>query len=117
MESQLRVGVDVGCHAHRVGIADPDGSILEKSDISRQLQTGSCRGSGSRLYFWCFEARSTRFAIRPFTGSGDAPHDSSRDQPEHSIGSSPLRSCWAQGQTLFCAAGCKGTDLDRETKV
>ncbi|MDD5263429.1 MAG: transposase [Candidatus Bipolaricaulis sp.] len=34
MESQLRVGVDVGCHAHRVGIADPDGSLLEEFDIS-----------------------------------------------------------------------------------
>jgi transposase len=34
MESQLRVGVDVGCHAHRVGIADPEGSILEEFDIS-----------------------------------------------------------------------------------
>ena len=34
MESQLRVGVDVGCHAHRVGIADPAGSILEEFDIS-----------------------------------------------------------------------------------
>lgn len=34
MESQLRVGVDVGCHAHLVGIADPGGSILEEFDIS-----------------------------------------------------------------------------------
>jgi transposase len=34
MESQLRVGIDVGCHAHRVGIAGPDGSILEEFDIS-----------------------------------------------------------------------------------
>ncbi len=34
MESQLRVGIDVGCHAHRVGIADPAGSILEEFDIS-----------------------------------------------------------------------------------
>jgi transposase len=34
MESQLRVGIDVGCHAHRVGIADPTGSILEEFDIS-----------------------------------------------------------------------------------
>jgi transposase len=34
MESQLRVGVDVGCHAHRVGIADPVGSILDEFDIS-----------------------------------------------------------------------------------
>jgi hypothetical protein len=34
MESQLRVGIDVGCHAHRVGIADPAGSILEEFNIS-----------------------------------------------------------------------------------
>ena len=34
MESQLRVGIDVGCHAHRVGIAGPTGSILEEFDIS-----------------------------------------------------------------------------------
>ncbi|MDD5263385.1 MAG: hypothetical protein PHU43_00930 [Candidatus Bipolaricaulis sp.] len=35
MELWLRVGVDVGCHAHRVGIADPDCSILEGSCISQ----------------------------------------------------------------------------------
>ena len=34
MEAHLRVGVDVGCHAHRVGIANTDGSILEEFDIS-----------------------------------------------------------------------------------
>jgi len=34
MESQLRVGIDVGCHAHRVGIAGPEGSLLEEFDIS-----------------------------------------------------------------------------------
>ena len=34
MEAHLRVGVDVGCHAHRVGIASPDGSILEEFDVS-----------------------------------------------------------------------------------
>jgi hypothetical protein len=34
LPSQLRVGIDVGCHAHRVGIADPTGSILEEFDIS-----------------------------------------------------------------------------------
>jgi len=34
MESQLRVGIDVGCRAHRVGIADPSGAILEEFDIS-----------------------------------------------------------------------------------
>ena len=34
MDSQIRVGIDVGCKAHRVGIADPNGSILEEFDIS-----------------------------------------------------------------------------------
>lgn len=34
MDPHLCVGVDVGCKAHRVGIATPDGSILEEFDIS-----------------------------------------------------------------------------------
>ena len=34
MEPHLCVGIDVGCKAHRVGIAHPDGSILEEFDIS-----------------------------------------------------------------------------------
>ncbi len=34
MDPQIRVGIDVGCKAHRVGIADPRGSILEEFDIS-----------------------------------------------------------------------------------
>jgi transposase len=34
MKPHLCVGVDVGCKAHRVGIAHPDGSILEEFDIS-----------------------------------------------------------------------------------
>lgn len=34
MDPHLCVGVDVGCRAHRVGIAHPDGSILEEFDIS-----------------------------------------------------------------------------------
>jgi len=34
MEPHLCVGIDVGCNAHRVGIAHPDGSILEEFDIS-----------------------------------------------------------------------------------
>lgn len=34
MEPHLCVGIDVGCKAHRVGIARPDGSILEEFDIS-----------------------------------------------------------------------------------
>jgi hypothetical protein len=34
MDPQIRVGIDVGCKAHRVGISKPDGSILEEFDIS-----------------------------------------------------------------------------------
>ena len=34
MEPHLCVGIDVGCRTHRVGIARPDGSILEEFDIS-----------------------------------------------------------------------------------
>jgi len=34
MDPHLCVGIDVGCRAHRVGIAHPDGSILEEFDIS-----------------------------------------------------------------------------------
>ena len=34
MDPQIRVGIDVGCKAHRVGIADPKDSILEEFDIS-----------------------------------------------------------------------------------
>ncbi len=29
LDPQIRVGIDVGCKAHRVGISGPDGSILE----------------------------------------------------------------------------------------
>jgi hypothetical protein len=34
MEPCIRVGIDVGCKAHRVGIASPDGAILDEFDIS-----------------------------------------------------------------------------------
>jgi len=34
MDPQIRVGIDVGCKAHRVGIANPDGKIMEEFDIS-----------------------------------------------------------------------------------
>ena len=34
MDPHLCVGIDVGCRSHRVGIARPDGSILEEFDIS-----------------------------------------------------------------------------------
>ena len=34
MDTHLCIGVDVGCKAHRVGIAHPNGSILEEFDIS-----------------------------------------------------------------------------------
>jgi len=32
-DPEIRVGVDVGCRSHRVGIAGPDGAILEEFDI------------------------------------------------------------------------------------
>jgi len=34
MEPCIRVGIDVGCKAHRVGVAGPDGVILDEFDIS-----------------------------------------------------------------------------------
>jgi len=34
MDPHLCIGIDVGCKAHRVGIATPYGSILEEFDIS-----------------------------------------------------------------------------------
>ena len=34
MNPHLCIGIDVGCKAHRIGIATPDGSILDEFDIS-----------------------------------------------------------------------------------
>jgi hypothetical protein len=34
MEPCIRVGIDVGCKAHRVGVAGPDGALLEEFDVS-----------------------------------------------------------------------------------
>ena len=34
VDPQIRVGIDVGCKAHRVGIADPKDSLMEEFDIS-----------------------------------------------------------------------------------
>jgi len=34
LDPQIRVGIDVGCKAHRVSIANPGGKILEEFDIS-----------------------------------------------------------------------------------
>ena len=47
MDPHLCVGVDVGCRSHRVGIARPDGSILEEFDISHN-------GRGVRSSFLVF---------------------------------------------------------------
>ena len=33
VDPEIRVGIDVGCRFHRVGIAGPDGTILEEFDI------------------------------------------------------------------------------------
>jgi len=34
LDPQIRVGIDVGCKAHRVGIANPGGKILKEFDVS-----------------------------------------------------------------------------------
>ena len=34
LDSQIRVGIDVDCKAHRAGIADPRASILKEFDVS-----------------------------------------------------------------------------------
>jgi len=34
IDQEIRVGIDVGCKAHRVGIANTTGKILEEFDIS-----------------------------------------------------------------------------------
>jgi hypothetical protein len=34
MEPCIRVGIDVGSRAHRVGVAGPDGALLDEFDIS-----------------------------------------------------------------------------------
>jgi len=34
MEPCIRVGIDVGCKAHRVGVAGPDGALLDEFDVS-----------------------------------------------------------------------------------
>ena len=41
IDPQIRVGIDVGCKAHRVAISDSDGSILEEFDISH-TDAGFC---------------------------------------------------------------------------
>lgn len=56
MRSYLRVGVDVGCHAHRVGIADPNGLILDEFDISHGE-------TGFREFFRRVEEHRTRLGV------------------------------------------------------
>ena len=60
MDPHLCIGIDVGCKAHRVGIATPDGSILEEFDISHTdagFQEFFCLGSG--LLSWCSSSRTS----------------------------------------------------------
>jgi len=51
MDPQVRVGIDVGCKAHRVGIADPKGSILEEFDISYPVPKLQGMGAASKIKF------------------------------------------------------------------
>jgi transposase len=56
MKPHLCVGIDVGCNAHRVGIAHPDGSILEEFDISHS-------NAGFQEFFRRVEGHRQRLAL------------------------------------------------------
>ena len=56
MDPHLCVGIDVGCKAHRVGIAHPDGSILEEFDISHT-------DAGFQEFFHRIEKRRQRLSL------------------------------------------------------
>jgi transposase len=56
MEPHLCIGIDVGCKAHRVGIATPDGSIIEEFDISHT-------DAGFQDFFRRVEARRRKLAL------------------------------------------------------
>ena len=56
MDPHLCVGVDVGCRAHLVGIAHPDGSILEEFDISHT-------DAGFQEFFRRVEERRKQFPL------------------------------------------------------
>jgi transposase len=56
MEPHLCIGIDVGCKAHRVGIATPDGSILEEFDISHT-------DAGFQDFFRRVEARRQQLSL------------------------------------------------------
>jgi len=56
MEPHLCVGIDVGCKAHRIGIACPDGSILEEFDISHS-------SAGFQEFFRRVEARRHQMSL------------------------------------------------------
>jgi len=56
MDPHLCVGVDVGCRSHRVGIALPDGSILEEFDISHS-------DAGFQEFFHRVEEHRERMAL------------------------------------------------------
>jgi len=56
MDPHLSVGIDVGYRAHRVGIAHPDGSILEEFDISHS-------DAGFQEFFRRVEARRCELSL------------------------------------------------------
>jgi len=56
MDPHLCVGIDVGYRAHRVGIAHPDGSILEEFDISHS-------DAGFQEFFRRVEARRCELSL------------------------------------------------------
>jgi len=63
MDPHLCVGIDVGCRVHRVGIAHPDGTILEEvagsdlhsSSSSSESDRASCMESPGAA--WLLQSR------------------------------------------------------------
>jgi transposase len=56
MVPHLCVGIDVGCRSHRVGIAHPDGRLLEEFDISHSA-------AGFSEFFRRVDKHSQRFSL------------------------------------------------------
>lgn len=48
MIEQVTVGVDVGCHRHRIAIAAPDGKFVEEFDIPADSE-------GFKHFFGCLD--------------------------------------------------------------
>jgi hypothetical protein len=46
-DQQIRVAVDVGCHQHRVAVADPENRLLDDFDIEHNAHRALVRFFGA----------------------------------------------------------------------